>query len=435
MLDRPIEERVRQRAVLHLVDWLGCALIGQRSAIAEVYRRELAPETVADLLLSGRDPARVAMALGSLGSVLEMDDVHRTAILHPGPVVFSAAFSFPGDVGGHKFLDAVIRGYEAMIRLGIAVGQGHYRYYHNTATCGGFGSVIAMAELLDLEDPIVVSALGNAASVSGGLWQCRNEPVLTKSFHPADAARRGVQATRLAAAGMTGTRFILEGPQGLFAATAPESDPQRLVEAMSPEWQIEETSFKPWPACRHAHAAIDAALLVRERVDLRAIRRIDIATYRDAQIFCDKPEPQTEMEAKFSLQHSVAVVFAEGSPTLPAFSPERLQEQDFKHFRSKVNVASDAFYTNAYPRHFGASVTVELNDGSTATEAVSDALGDSENPLSQGAVISKCRGLMHHAQIPDHLADRLISQALALAEGAPVLDLKLSLAEALRSAA
>ena len=174
---------------------------------------------------------------------------------------------------------------------------------------------------------------------------------------------------------------------------------------------------------------------MRERIDLRAIRRIDIATYRDAQIFCDKPEPQTEAEAKFSLQHSVAVVFAEGPPTLPAFSPERLQEQDFSHFRSKVKVATDDFYTNAYPRHFGASVTVELSDGSTATEAVSDALGDSENPLSQDAVISKCRGLMHHAQIPDHLADRLISQALALAEGAPVLDLKLSLAEALRSAA
>ena len=435
VLRRPIDSRTRQRAACHLVDWLGCALIGQRSEIADVFRRELAPETVSDLLLSGRDPSRLAMALGSLGSVLEMDDVHRTAILHPGPVVFPAAFSVSGEAGGKEFLDAAIRGYEAMIRLGIALGQGHYRYYHNTATCGGFGSVIAAAELMRLDDAAVVAALGNAASTAGGLWQCRNEPVMTKGFHPADAARRGVQAARLAAAGLTGTRFILEGPQGLFAATAPDSDRQRLIETMSPDWQIEETSFKPWPACRHAHAAIDAALLLRERVDPRTIRRIGIATYRDARIFCDKPEPRTEAEAKFSLQHSVAVVFAEGLPTLPAFRPDRLQDEAFVHFRRKASVSEDDRYTSAYPRHFGTAVTVELDDGSTVTEAVADALGDSENPLGQEAVIAKCRGLLNEARISAPLADRLISQALALAEGAPVLDLKISLAQALQPAA
>lgn len=435
ILRRPIDLRTRQRAAWHLVDWLGCALIGQRSEVAETFRRELAPETISDLMLSGRDPARLALAIGSFGSILEMDDVHRTAILHPGPVVIPAALSVPGEHRGDRFLDAVIRGYEAMIRLGIAIGPAHYRYYHNTASCGGFGSAIAAGELMGLSDAELVSALGNAGSTAGGLWQCRNEPVMTKAFHPADASRRGVQAARLAAAGLTGARFILEGPQGLFAATAPQSDPNRLIEAMSPDWQIEETSFKPWPACRHAHAVIDAALLVRDRVDPGRIRHIDIATYADAQLFCDKPSPQTETEAKFSLQHSVAVVFAEGLPTLPAFRPERLDEDDFVSFRKIASVSADQQFTDAYPRHFGARVTIHLDDGTTLTESVADALGDSENPLGQEAVIEKCRNLMDEAGISATLADRLIAQALALAEGAPVLDLKTSLAEALRPAA
>ena len=434
VLRRPIDAHTRGRAASHLVDWLGCALIGQRSRIAGVLQRELAPTTLPELLLSGQDPSRLAMALGCLGSVLEMDDVHRMAILHPGPVIFPAAFSVAAEIDGHKFLEAAIRGYEAMIRLGFALGQEHYRYYHNTATCGGFGSVIVAAELMGLDDAAVVAALGNAGSITGGLWQCRNEPVMTKAFHPGEAARRGVQAARLAAAGMSGPRFILEGPQGLFAATASQSDPRLLIRPMSPDWQIWETSFKPWPACRHAHAAIDAALLLRARVDPSNIRHISIATYRDAQIFCDKPEPQTEAEAKFSLQHSVAVVFVEGLPTLPAFQPDRLQEEQFVRLRSKISVAADNSYTNAYPQHFGATLTIELRDGTKISEAVADALGDSENPLSGEAVIAKCRELLDYADIPGQLAERLISQALALAEGAPVSDLKASLAQALRSA-
>src|SRR5690606_34955687 len=118
-------------------------------------------------------------------------------------------------------------------------------------------------------------------------------------------ARRGLQSARLAQAGLTGPRYILEGPQGFFAATCPGSEPQILVASPDAPWAIWDTSFKPWPACRHAHATIDAALALRNRIDdPKAIKSIEIETYADAVTFCDKPDPKTETEAKFSLQHS-----------------------------------------------------------------------------------------------------------------------------------
>ena len=46
------------------------------------------------MLLGGRATARdAAFANGAFGNVLEMDDVHREAILHPGPVVVPAALA------------------------------------------------------------------------------------------------------------------------------------------------------------------------------------------------------------------------------------------------------------------------------------------------------------------------------------------------------
>ncbi len=79
--------------------------------------------------------------------------------------------------------------------------------------------------------------------MTGGLWQCRHEPVATKHLHVAEAARRGVQAARYAGAGLAGPRTILEGVQGFFAAVARDGDAEAVV-AEGP-WRVHEVSFKP----------------------------------------------------------------------------------------------------------------------------------------------------------------------------------------------
>ena len=66
-----------------------------------------------------------------LANLFEMDDLHRLAIVHPGPVVVPAALALAEREGadGGAFLDAVVRGYEAAIRIGSALGQDHYEYW------------------------------------------------------------------------------------------------------------------------------------------------------------------------------------------------------------------------------------------------------------------------------------------------------------------
>jgi len=422
LLARPISGADRARVALHVADWIGCAAAGAASATGArflAHEADLSPGA-ARVVLGGALGARDAALLnGAFGNVLEMDDVHREAVLHPGPVVIPAALALAAerDASGAALLDAVIRGYEAEIRLGRALGGGHYRYFHPTASCGGFGAAAACASLLGLEGEAMADALGNAASVAGGLWRCRHEAVATKQWHTAHAAACGLDAARLAARGVTGPRAILEGEQGFFVGLAPAADRARVLAEADAPWLIHETSFKPWPACRHAHAAIDAALLLRAQ-GVVAPRAIVVRTYADAIAFCDRPAPNSEVEAKFSLQHAVAVTLLDGPPPLSAFAAEALARADVAALRARVRIEEDRALTAAYPRHFGAEVAA---DGAACR--VADALGDPENPLVPSAVLEKARSLLRHAGA----TDGCLAAALALAEGGSARALNASL--------
>jgi 2-methylcitrate dehydratase PrpD len=374
----------RARAALHLLDWLGCALAGAASPVGQA----LAPGRP----FVGRG-AEGARALGGLGSLLEMDDVHRGALLHPGPAVIPAVLACRPD----DPLRAMLEGYEAMIRLGRVLGPGHYALFHPTSTCGGLGAAVAAAAALGA-DP--AGSAATALSLAGGLWQCRHEPVATKHIHVAEAARRGVQAARDALAGLGGPLSILDGPQGFFAAFAPMRMPGRVL-AGGAGWLIHEVSLKPWPACRHAHPAIDAGLALRDRIAGREVIGVEVATYADAIRFCDRVEPATAGQAQFSLQHALAVVLAKGPPGLEHFTEAACADPGLAALRPAVELTEDPALTAAYPAHFGARVAVRLTGGERLTAEVSDAWGDPENPMDAQAVAEKFRALARAGGVAD----------------------------------
>lgn len=407
-LARPVDAAARARAALHVLDWAGCAVAGARSDAARAMAKVVGP---ADVLY-----------LGALGNVLEMDDVDKRALLHPGPVVGPAAFVAANTVGadGEAFLDAVVRGYEAVIRVGRAVGPGHYRYWHNTGTVGPFGAAAAAASVLRLDADQTASALGLAGTQASGFWQVRHEPSShAKQLHTARAAHGGLLAARLADSGFAGLKTLLEGPQGFFAATCPGADAEAVSDfpADAP-WTIFDVSFKPWPACRHAHAAIDAALALRERgLDAQAVERVTVRAYRDAIVFCDKPAPGDTLSAKFSLQHAVSVALLRGAPALADFEIEARNDPAVARLREKVAVAEDAAITALYPARFGAAIDVALADGGCLSVDVPDALGDPENPVDEGRIVEKAQMLMAAGGLDRAAAAALIDNALALADG------------------
>jgi len=380
-LARPCGKSERQRARWHLLDWLACIAGGRRSAAFAV-ARAISPE--------GWERASY------LGNVLEMDDVHRAALLHPGPVIWPAAMSL-AEAGMEARLDAAVRGYEAMIAVGAAMDARHYRHWHPTATMGGMGAAACVAFLLGLGPDKTAEAMANAGSVAGGLWHMRHDDVLTKQWHVFHALRTGREAARHTALGASGPKAMLEGPQGLFAAFT--DAPRALARAADGGWLIGAVSFKPFAACRHAHPAIDAALTLRR--EGRLAPPFVVETYADALAFCDRPDPQTELEAKFSLQHAVAVVASGRSAEAEDFTPAAIAA--LAPLRAAVTVREDPRITARYPAHFGARVN--------GFELV-DCLGDPERPIGEEHLIAKLASLVRWGGLAASEAERAARLAL-----------------------
>ena len=344
---KPLEQADLVRAGEHVLDWLACASLGQLSEAGLAYQALLLLDEGGKCTAIGGQQVNMQNAAqynGALGNVLEMDDIHRSSILHPGPVVIPAALAAAeqNQCSLNEFLIAVIKGYEVTIRMGEAIGRSHYAYFHNTATCGAIGAAMAASSVFGLSQEQTLWALGNAGSTTGGLWQMRNEKVLTKQWHNAQACRSGVMAAFMAKHNLSGPEYIFEGPQGIFNALSKDASPAAFIKNHS-TWRMYDCSFKPWPACRHAHGAMDVLLeiLQQHSLQLDDIEHIDVGVYKDAQLFCDRLTPESSLEAKFSIQHALAAILLWGEPQLEHYLPSAIEQGQCRVLRQRINIKVD----------------------------------------------------------------------------------------------
>ena len=404
-------------ASLFVLDTLACAIGGRNAPPSRMLAAVAPPEHA--------DTARRAFLLGGLSHILEMDDLHRDSVTHPGCVVIPAAWAVAEErnLGGRKFLRAVLDGYEACCRVGMAVGKAHYRIWHNTSTCGPFGSAMAVAGLIGLDEDQSVWALGNAGTQSSGLWEFLATGAMSKHLHTARGAESGVLAAFLAQQGFTGPERILEGEKGFFAGACPDPVPEAVAAGPDRPWELTRTSIKPWPCCRHTHPAIDAAIELHGQLAGAAVKSVKVGAYKAALDVCDRPLPEDPYSAKFSLQHTVAVALADGKVDQASFDAGARKRVAAD--RAKVEVALSSGIDKAYPRNWGVEIDVMTADGRTFSARRRDAKGDPENPVSTDELKVKASMLMAEGGLSQKQVDRLIAAILGLVENRPVRELGL----------
>jgi len=138
---------------------------------------------------------------------------------HPGTYVPAAAFAAAEQVGasGADLLAAVVVGYEAVGVLGgIAPVSIVARRFRPLGVLGPIGAAAAAAMLYGCDRRQLAAAISIAANTAAGYGQGfvagSTEPYLHAGF----AARNGLLAASLAAAGCAAAPDSLEGPYGFF---------------------------------------------------------------------------------------------------------------------------------------------------------------------------------------------------------------------------
>lgn len=154
---------------------------------------------------------------------------------------------------------------------------------------------------------------------------------------------------------------------------------------------------------RHAHPTIDATLDAKAQGLLAG--EILVETYGDAISFCDRPDPVSIIDAKFSLQHCVAIVAERGEPALADFEPDAIAA--LAPCRATVRVSENADITVRYPDHYGARISAA--DGAVT---LIDTRGDPERPLSQQGIVDKARALFSWGGLSEAEAEQAIVLAL-----------------------
>ncbi len=357
----------------------------------------------------GLDGPRQAFVHGALCHILEVDDLHRASVVHPGCVVVPALLALGQGHSREKVLTALLHGFEACCRIGMAVGPAHYKVWHNTATCGPFGAAMASAHLLDLDENQTVNALGNAGSQSSGLWEFLDTGAETKHLHAGRAAESGMIAAGLAAQGFTGPPAILEGERGFFKAACPDGDPETVMAEPEAPWQVHLTSIKPWPSCRHTHPAIDATQKIRQEMLAAGLSldvdQVEVETYQAALDLCDREETPSAYAAKFSLQHTVSAALAYDEVVFDSFDDKA--RADLTNARKRVKVAAEPGIQQRYPAHWGTKVSVQHSSGQSFVHEVENAKGDPELPLTRDEMDAKASRLIAHAGLAK--TDEIIS--------------------------
>jgi len=392
-----VPHEVVHHAKRAVVDWVAALMPGSVAAPAQAMQRAMTDDLDhgrSRLALGRATTARAAALInGTAAHTVEVDDIYREAIYHPGAPTIAASLATAQDLGrgGEAFLRGVIVGYEIGTRIGATLGRAHYRYWHNTGTVGTFGAAAAAGALMSLEAPRLAHAFATAATFAAGLQQAFRMDSMSKPLHAGRAAEGGLLAAQLAAQGVTGSLDVLDGEAGLGRAMADGPDWTSIGATLGQDFHITRMTFKNHACCGHAFAAIDGALALKHRlqVDADDIAHIRVATYGPAIEVAGNPDPKTPAQARFSLQYVVSSALVHGSVRLAAATPARIFDPATRALMSRLELCVDPELDAAFPGRRAARVTMTTRDGRVETFLQPTRKGDPDLPLSDAELDEK----------------------------------------------
>jgi len=388
----PVE--VYEKAKLHLLDTLGVALAASKSEPVDLIINSFLPDMcVGNSPIWGRgintSLLNSILVNGVMGHTLELDDVHREAKAHLGTVIIPVALNLGAylQASGEEILRAIIVGYEVMIRIGIGVGAVSHRLrgWHATGTCGTSGAAAAASYLMKLDKEKIANALGLAGTQSAGLWAFTADGSLSKKLHPGRSAQSGLFAALLARSGFTGPTKIIEANDGgFFKATSDNYNFSKVVEGLGKEFEMLKTEIKPFACCRSMHPAVEAVLRLRDKINLKSIKKIEIRIFSIGKKQCGFiKHPTNTVEAQFSLPYAIAVSLIDGQAFVKQFSKERVKCQDIHDLSNLIEIIACPEFDKDYPLKWESEVSIILNNGKKFIKKIDFAKGAPENPLSE----------------------------------------------------
>ncbi|WP_299756387.1 MmgE/PrpD family protein [uncultured Boseongicola sp.] len=389
-----VPEEVLDAAHMHLLDALGVGIASSTVADNADWAGA-APAGSASLLSGGTAEAgAAAMINGALIHALEYDDTHIGSVVHGSAVAAPVALAVAQLAGasGCDLIRAYIVAWEVAIRIGLAApGAFQAHGFQVTSVGGAIGAAAAAAQVLGLDAARAVSAIGIAGGQASGTLAFLADGAMSKALNPGWAARTGIDAVRLARAGMTGPASVLDSAFGVmntFAGGGKMLGPQ--LATLGQEWLIPQAAFKLYPCCHYIHPFLEAIeSLMCKGVTAQNFTSLNaFVPPPAAPLVCEpwarRQTPVSGYDGKWGLAYCMALMLVDGRVDVASFDTTPRAEV--------IEVARKMTWTpmrdHGFPERFAARIELETGQGRISAE-VTQVRGAPDRPVETADVRDK----------------------------------------------
>ena len=397
-----LPREVVDMARLCVLDLVGTACGGLGTKLSRIIRDHAADQfgaggRAARLMFDGRKVSAVGAALAN-GMTIDAFDAHDGHVLtkgHAGAAVLPAALAFAeigAEVSGQDFLTDIVVGYEVAIRAGIATHR-TARDYHTSGSWNALGVAAIGARRLALDAVQTREALGIAEyhGPRSQMMRCIDFPTMVKDGS-GWGAMTGASAALLARDGFTGAPALVVESNAVADLWAD----------LGRRWRLLEIYFKPFPICRWAQPAVEAALaLVRQhRIKSDAIAAIEVASFHEAVRLATHAPKSTE-EAQYSLPFPVAAAVVRGQLAADEIGDTAFADPEIGRLSAGMKLRERSDFNTRFPAERYAQVRFLMRDGTQLDSADTTTRGDPATPLPADALSEKFRALVDPVTGPE----------------------------------
>lgn len=403
-----------------LLDLVGVAASGRRTDLARIVTNHAARQFGAGegrgarIIFDGRrvSPVGAAYAGASLIDSFDAHDGHALTKGHAGVAILPALLAFweaeDFALDDREVLTCLVIGYEIATRAGIALHASACDYHTsgawNSLACAALG-----ARLMKLSSGQTREALGTAEyhGPRSQMMRCIDYPTMLKDGS-GWGALVGVSAAYLAADGFTGAPALtLEAP-----------GQQALWGDLGERWYILEQYFKPYPVCRWAQPAVEAArqLMAAHGLTGADISGVEVRSFAEA-VRLASARPTTTEEAQYSLPFPLAAMILRGRIGADEITGAGLRDAEVLDLSSRIRLVEDPAICARFPAERFAIATLETRDGRSFTSGWTEAHGGPNDPLSEDEISAKYRALAQ--QLGDNRRQAIETLIGGFGAGAP----------------
>jgi 2-methylcitrate dehydratase PrpD len=404
---------VVEAAKIAILDGVANLLAGSSQPVAHIiarYVRELGGAPACGVVGWGfkTNPPQAAFANGVFLHCLDFEvqgypAAHGTSAILPPALALAEA----GGASGRAVITAYAVGWEVQARLRTAGPKHQAHPFHPPGIFGPLAAAAASASVLQLSQDQVRMALGVAGSRTGGLFA--NNGTMTKSTHPGNAGRLGLEAALLAQAGLTSNDSILEARTGYVETLfGDEFDWDELGGDLGRRFHLVEPGFniKRYPAEIYLQWLIDAVLdLRRQQHELRPelVERLELEVPA-VQAALSRPRPSSGLDGKFSWEYCAAVALVDGHVGIDSFGDATRFSPAIEDMLDRVHVVPNpAIPVDMLGLWVGARA--HLRDGRDFAAQCRAYRGSIANPMNRQERIDKfrsCAGRVLSANDAEH---------------------------------